>query len=385
VRAAETPLAVFAPVLGARSETFIRRHMQDLLAGKTAVVAESCDPPHGGAWTVPAPTLVLNRIHSGGVPRLLLDGARRRLSGKTWAEMTDDTVRAFLREHRVRAIIGEFLSWSLRWVDVADSLGIPIFGHAHGCDVSADLRDPRWRAGYLRYNDSGGVIAMSKASARRLTGLGLDPRKVHVIPYGVDVPLHPPTRPNDRLIHCVAVGRMVSKKAPILLLDAFRRAAEVCPELRLDYAGGGELLPAAEQFVHAFGLAERVRLHGPQPSDAVHDLLGKADLFLQHSIVDPATGDEEGLPVSILEAMAQGLPVISTRHAGIPEAVAEGETGFLVAEGDTRAMADRIVRLAGRPELRRDMGVGAWIRARELFSWERERASLLDLVGLRCA
>ena len=101
---------------------------------------------------------------------------------------------------------------------------------------------------------------------------------------------------------------MVSKKAPILLLDAFRRASEVCPYLRLDYVGDGELFSAAQQFVRAFEMADRVTLRGSQPADVVVELMRKADIFMQHSMTDPVTGDEEGLPVAILEAMATASP-----------------------------------------------------------------------------
>jgi glycosyltransferase involved in cell wall biosynthesis len=107
-----------------------------------------------------------------------------------------------------------------------------------------------------------------------------------------------------------------------------------------------------------------------------------ADMFLQHSITDPATGDEEGLPVAVLEAMANALPVVATRHAGIPEAVLEGATGYLVDEGDTASMADRIVALARDADRRRNMGRAGWQRAGENFSREKERAALLNILGL---
>ena len=80
-----------------------------------------------------------------------------------------------------------------------------------------------------------------------------------------------------------------------------------------------------------------------------------ADVFVQHSITDSHTGDQEGLPVAVLEAMASGLPVVATRHAGIPEAVVEGETGYLVEEGDIGAMAGHIARLAEDHTLRSKM------------------------------
>jgi glycosyltransferase involved in cell wall biosynthesis len=175
---------------------------------------------------------------------------------------------------------------------------------------------------------------------------------------------------------------MVGKKAPILMLDAFRRAAEANPRLRLDYIGDGLLFGAAKQFVQAMRLGDRVTLHGPQPNEVVQRLLREADIFLQHSITDPDTGDEEGLPVVILEAMAHSLPVVSTLHAGIPEAVVNDVNGYLVEEGDSAGMAERLITLARSSELRRRMGEAGWRLAMERFSWERERMTLLQTLSL---
>ena len=167
-----------------------------------------------------------------------------------------------------------------------------------------------------------------------------------------------------------------------MTLDAFRRGAKACPNIQFDYVGSGTLLPAAEQFILAFNLRDRVTLHRSQPSGMVQSLLKKADIFLQHSMTDPETGDEEGLPVSMLEAMANSLPVVSTRHAGIPEAVLDGCTGYLVEEGDSAGMADRLIALSHDPDLRRRMGETGWRRAKEHFSWEKERMELLRILGL---
>jgi glycosyltransferase involved in cell wall biosynthesis len=278
--------------------------------------------------------------------------------------------------------MGEWLDWSLPWVQLAQRSGMRFFGHAHGIDISKQLRDPKWRAGYVQYNQASGVITMSQVSRDRLLDLGLEPTKVHVVTYGVEVPDQPLPRAENRSIRCVAVGRMVAKKAPILTLDAFRRAAETCPSLRLDYVGDGQLLAAAIQFVRAFDLGDRVTLHGGRPNEFVQELMKRSDIFLQHSMVDPETGDEEGLPVAILEGMARGLPVVSTRHAGIPEAVVEGKTGYLVDEGDSHGMADRLIMLARDPDLRFRMGQAGWHRVKEHFSWEKEKCELLAILGL---
>jgi glycosyltransferase involved in cell wall biosynthesis len=111
--------------------------------------------------------------------------------------------------------------------------------------------------------------------------------------------------------------------------------------------------------------------------------MASADLFIQHSMTDPHTGDQEGLPLAILEAMAEALPVVSTFHAGIPEAVQDGVTGFLVEPGDSTGMADRILCLADDSERRRAFGLAGHTRARNLFSWSRERTQLLHVLGLQ--
>ncbi len=373
------PLAIFAPIIGVRSETFIRRHLQELLPGRTVVVADNCDGPEGGHWRVDCPLLFLKQIQNGGLKRQVVRAVSRKLG---WESKDQVIVTRFLQNHGVRVAMGEYLDWSAPWLRVAQALGIRFFGHAHGYDVSMQLHDPKWRAEYLKYNQADGVITFSEISRAKLIDLGLDAAKIHVVPYGVDVPSQPSKRAQADTVRCLAVGRMVAKKAPILTLDAFRRAAELCPKLQLDYVGTGELLPAAQQFIRAFNLDDRVTLHGGQPSEAVHRLMGRADMFLQHSMTDPQTGDEEGLPVAILEAMANGLPVVSTYHAGIPEAVQHGSTGYLVQEGDSVGMAERLVALVRDPALRRRIGEAGWRRAKEFFSWQKERTELLRILNL---
>ncbi len=376
------PLAIFAPFIGSRTDTFIRRHMQDLLPGQTAVMADWSEQPAGGHWRVEGPQLTIGGMGHGSLIQQVMEATRRRLRIRVEDNFVRRSVKRFLTDQGVRVIMGEWLSWSLPWLEVAQSLGIPFFSHAHGFDVSANLREPKWRTEYMKFNQSSGIITMSEISKARLVELGLNEHKIHVIPYGIDVPLQSVVRPRLDTVRCIAVSRMASKKGPILTLDAFRRAVEVCPYLRLDYVGEGELLSAVQQFVRAFKMEDRVTLHGAQPSDVIFELMRNADIFVQHSMIDLATGDEEGLPVAILEAMAQGLPVVSTRHAGIPEAVIEDKTGYLVGEGDSRGMAEHLVTLAQDPNLRQRMGEAGWQRARECFSWEKERNHLRQVLGL---
>lgn len=95
----------------------------------------------------------------------------------------------------------------------------------------------------------------------------------------------------------------------------------------------------------------------------------------------PVTGDSEGLPVSILEALAAGIPAISTRHAGIPEVVWENVTGYLVEPGNTIKMSERLIQLAECQELRNRLGRNGSQLMRDEFSWDREKQSLLQVLG----
>jgi glycosyltransferase involved in cell wall biosynthesis len=121
-------------------------------------------------------------------------------------------------------------------------------------------------------------------------------------------------------------------------------------------------------------------LVGALPHEETLRHIFEADIFLQHSITDPRTGDQEGAPVAILEAMARGVPVVSTRHSGIPYLVDEGTTGLLGDEGDVAAMAANLIALAKDEDLRCRMGRAGRERS-EQFTWERERTVLLDLLS----
>jgi glycosyltransferase involved in cell wall biosynthesis len=118
---------------------------------------------------------------------------------------------------------------------------------------------------------------------------------------------------------------------------------------------------------------------GSQTPEVVQQEMRNARCFVQHSIQAPS-GDCEGTPVGLLEAGATGLPVVSTRHAGIPDVVLEGETGFLVDEGDTEGMAAHMLRIAQDPELAARLGAASRQRIENHFSIERSISGLWHII-----
>lgn len=361
------------------TQTFINRHITDLLPGGTVVISETVAPSCDGCFRK-VPSLVLGQLRPGPARRGLRAFARR--SGWRLRPYRVIAMKRFLRQHRVEVILGEHLDFSHDWLSLAREMGLRLIPHGHGHDVSGRLRDGTWAARYRDYNHADGVITISQSSRRRLIDVGLEPSKIHLVPYGVDVPVVPPSRSNGHVVRFLAVGRMVGKKAPITSLDAFRRLSSVRNDVHLDMVGDGPLMPAVHDFVRCFGLESSVTLHGALPHCDVRRLMLLADVFLQHSVVDPVDGDEEGLPVAILEAMAAALPIVTTRHAGIPDAVEDGVTGYLVEEGDSEGMAVRLAALASDARCRIEMGQAGWRRARECFSWDIERRRLLQVIGL---
>jgi glycosyltransferase involved in cell wall biosynthesis len=354
----------------------------DLMPAATAVAGYAPPPDVAVDWQPTGPLLDLARVGGGGLCGRILRSAARRHR----LQLEHLALKRFLRKNSVQAVMGQYLDFAIPWIDTVRGAGCRFYAHAHGHDVSGRLTQPHWRQAYRRYAESDGVITINQPSRQALIELGIPAGKVHIVHYGVQVSDEAPRRPAtpaERQVACVATGRMVPQKAPILLLDSFRRAAEKDSRLHLHYAGSGPLRPAVEQYILAFGLQGKVTLHGWQSNQQVRDLMASADLFIQHSMTDPHTGDQEGLPLAILEAMAEALPVVSTFHAGIPEAVQDGVTGFLVEPGDSTGMADRILCLADDSERRRAFGLAGHTRARNLFSWSRERTQLLHVLGLQ--
>jgi glycosyltransferase involved in cell wall biosynthesis len=147
------------------------------------------------------------------------------------------------------------------------------------------------------------------------------------------------------------------------LLDALAAT----PGVRAALVGVGEAREKVEARAAALGLADRIRFLGWRRD--VDAILAAADALVLPSLAN------ECLPYAILEAMAHGLPVIGTDVAGIPEEVADGQTGFVVAPGDATALADRLGRLAADPQLRRALGEAGRRRVTSEFSLDRMAAA----------
>jgi colanic acid/amylovoran biosynthesis glycosyltransferase len=369
-------LAVFTSQIGTPSETFIRRHIEDLLPGRTVAIARHSRPGEADFWQPSCPVLYLDRWAARWPGRL----ARR--AGITETALRERGVARFLRKHGVTVVLGEYLDQFIDFVPLLGRMHLPYVVQGHGIDLSASLRNAAMRSRYLAYTSARAVLTRSEFHRRRLIDIGLPASRIAVNPGGVDVPADVPPPAVGRNQRFLAIGRMVPKKGPLHLLEAFHLAATTDRDITLDVLGDGPLLPAASEFVGASGLHAHVRLHGAAPDETKRRLLLECGTFVQHSMTDPQSGDEEGLPAAIQEAMAHGLAVISTRHAGIPESVEDDVTGLLVGEGDSAGMARAMLRLSSQPDLCLRLGAAGRTKAAQSYTWAAERARLLKSLAL---
>ncbi|WP_375259578.1 glycosyltransferase [Citreimonas sp.] len=320
-------------------ETFINRHIEHLFGGDTVVVAgrHNGQDPYGKPLFVrraklstrdrlAAPFAALSGAALHGTSRLPFGDNRRHLAD-------------FLRDQRVEAILAEFGTQALVVAKLGNDLGIPVFSYWRGTDASRALRSrQRVRSYRLMMPRLAGIFSVSQFLLDNLAAHGVRHPNAHVVPSGVDVRRFAPAEKVRG--SCLAVGRMVEKKAPQVTLRAFAAAAQG-REAHLTFIGDGPLLDPCRALAAELGVADRVTFTGALPHDSVREHLMRTEIFLQHSVT-AKDGNTEGLPTAIQEALACGCITLSTRHAGIPEAVEHGVNGLLVDEWDEAGFAAQL-------------------------------------------
>lgn len=264
-------------------------------------------------------------------------------------------IKRYLQEHHIDVVLAEYGTAGSFIAPVCKSLDIPLMVHFHGFDASRTDILNNFKKGYqLMFSYASKIIVVSNAMKQALVGQGCPETKLLINTYGPH-PDYLNIKPDNNSNFIISVGRHTYKKAPYLTILAFQKVLIKHPQLKLKMIGDGELFDVSKNLVKSLGLEDSVILFGGLDRQEIIKHLHSAFLFVQHSII-ATNGDSEGTPVGIIEAMAAGLPVVSTRHAGIPDVVVENETGFLVDEGDIDAMGDEILKIVNNKGLAETFG-----------------------------
>jgi colanic acid/amylovoran biosynthesis glycosyltransferase len=223
----------------------------------------------------------------------------------------------------------------------------------HGADVMVDLDKPAYRAATQRMLETVRlVLVRSESLGRALINLGCPARKIRLQHTGIpvdEIPFRPRDWPTDGAWKFVQACRLIEKKGLRVSLRAFANFAARNPAATFTIAGDGPLRNALGQLAAELGVADRLFFPGFISQTQLRELFYQSHIFLHPSEVG-GDGNQEGVPNSMLEAMASGLPVFATEHGGIPEAIENGRSGILVGERDDHALALALFERTANPD-----------------------------------
>lgn len=273
--------------------------------------------------------------------------------------------------------------------DLVRAHQVPFVISLHGSDVFlAERLLPARLLARAALRAAGAVSACSSDLRSRALALGARPERTRTVPYGVDVAEFSPRGrsdgvrarfgiPRDKLL-VLGVGRLVEKKGFRFLIEAAAQA----PGVHVLIAGDGGLREELRR--EAESRQAPVTLAGTLERGAIREAFGAADVVVVPSVIDRA-GNVDGLPNTLLEALACGCAVVASAVAGIPDVVKHGQNGLLVPQADAAALAAALRRLAAEPETRRRLGSSARRTAERELTWPRAAQAFEELFAQAAA
>jgi len=250
-----------------------------------------------------------------------------------------------------------------------------------GSDISQYLkqRGERIYDGLLRRGDY--FFTNCYYFQRRLMALGCDPQRLEALYSGIDFNKFRFSFRQRRLdgpVHLITVGRLVEKKGIAFAIRAVAQLLQDGYAVEYIIVGEGELRAQLEALVAELKVAHVVRLLGAKAHGEIVELLKQADIFLGPSVT-ASTGDEDAMPNSHKEAMAMGVPVVATRHGGIPDLVRHNVSGYLVPERDARAIAECLKHLINHPDAAHEIVTEAREQVEREFDLARLNHQLVEI------
>lgn len=336
-------IALLSPYKNSYSETFIQQHRLNI-TGNVIYYFNGNIPKENNCSGILLTNSVLIKLR-------IQKGFK-----KTKFSLNELALINSFKKEKINVVVAEYGTTAADVLRVCEFLNLPLIPIFHGYDASIKKILNIYNKKYnLLFNYVKKIIVVSKEIKKTLISLGCKEEKIIITPCA----------PNDEFFNLkpsfnnqcfFGVGRFVDKKAPYYTILAFHKILRQFPKAQLVLAGDGPLYNVCFNLIKTLNISKNVKLLGKiSPKEIKIQLLASVG-FVQHSII-ALDGDSEGTPVSILEASAAGLPIISTFHAGIPDVVKNNETGFLVKEHDVNGMSKKMILLLKDIKKSEEMGL----------------------------
>jgi colanic acid/amylovoran biosynthesis glycosyltransferase len=311
----------------------------------------------------------------------LLHNVVKTISGKRNNYFGNYGLKKFLKEKKIDAVLANYGIAGVHILPVCKSLGIPLVVHFHGFDATQQKVLHQYKDAYkILFRDAAGIVAVSADMKNKLVSLGAPEEKIALIPCGIDLKKFQPNYVKNEHALFLSVGRFIAKKSPQSTINAFVNVKQSEPEAKLVMIGQKSgLYEECKNIVQQHGIENDVLFTGVQRPDEIAKQMQSANVFVQHSVT-AVNGDMEGTPNTVLEAAASGLPVVSTKHGGIKEAVIDGTTGFLADEHDITAMSAYMLQLIRQPGLAKEMGMAGRRHMEENYDLEKQAKKLFNVL-----
>jgi colanic acid/amylovoran biosynthesis glycosyltransferase len=306
----------------------------------------------------------------------------RRFRKRISDERKNRKLQQILSTNKIEIVLAEYGMVGADCYSFCEKMSLPLVIHFHGQDAHRITTVDRYLDKYQKaFLYAKAIVVVSSFMKEKLLEIGAPSEKLFINVYGVDTKLFSEADIKNSPPTLFSAGRFVNKKAPYFTILSFKQALEKVPNAELIMAGDGYLFETCQRLINAFNLTDKVKLLGAVSHKEVAQHMQNCRAFAQHSLV-AFDGDSEGTPNTILEAGASGVPVISTRHAGIRDVVIEGKTGLLTDEGDVDGMAQNMVTVLSNSLFAKKLGSAARKHVEENYSLENSINSLRQIIEL---
>ncbi|MEZ4798578.1 MAG: glycosyltransferase [Flavobacteriales bacterium] len=352
-------IAILLPRKSLLTETFIQAQI-DHLKGSKYVFHGGQIPTHLDEFPLSTLTNKFTR---------LWQKVRYTLGVETFTHQ-EFLFRRALKKLNPNVILVQYGDLAARNLNVIRSLQIPMVVHFHGYDASMyNVLSSLEKEYKEMFHYSKAIIVVSKKMESMILELGAPPEKIHRVCYGPNTE-YATVQPIASSKSFLTIGRFVDKKAPHLTILAFRKILAQHPDAQLRMIGNGPLWGFCNDLVKHLQLQENVHLLGAHGLDVILEEIGRSCGFVQHSR-RAESGDMEGTPNAVLEALLASVPVVSTYHAGIPDIVENGVNGLLSAENDVDAMSENLSFILDHSKEAAEMGRRGRAKIIEEYSQEK--------------